>query len=161
MSAETDFDSFVSRASSAQIHLKLEEAPDPSARRPDALFHLPLLALTVLAIVSSSREGVPTSEIGTWVALTIQRAFTGLDLSPQRLRYSVVLRKRCADALVFLEGASLTEVTRGSIRVVKSTQEGRKVVRKAAAETESESGVLVRGLIRSFIAVSKTGRELL
>lgn len=161
MSTEADFDSFVSRASAAHIRLKLDEAPDLSTRRPDALFHLPLLALTVLTIASSIRDGVPTSEIGTWTALTIQRAFTGLDLSPQRLRFSVVLRKRCADALVFLEGAGLTEVSGGSARVVRATQEGREVVRKAAGETESEAGVLVRGLRRSFLAVSKTGRELL
>lgn len=161
MSAEQEFDAFISRATAAQVRLKLEEAPDLSTRRPDALFHLPLLALTVLTIASTYRDGVPTSEIGTWCALTIQRAFTGLDLSPQRLRFSVVLRKRCADALVFLEGAGLTEVSRGANRLVSATSAGRDLVRKAAAEPESEAGVLVRGLTRSFLAANKTGRELL
>lgn len=158
---EQTFESFVSKAAAAHVHLKLDNAEDLSTRRPDALFHLPLLSLTILTISAARRAGVSTSEIGTWTALTIQRAFSGLNVSPQRLRFSVVLRKRCADALVFLEGAGLSEVSGGNSRIIRASKAGKELLRKAAADPESDAGVLVRGLARSYVAARKAGRELI
>lgn len=161
MTTEQSFESFVQKAVAAHVQLPFEQDSDLSTRRPDALFHLPLIALTILTISAARRDGVPTAEVGTWAALTIQRTFNGLHVSAQRLRFSVVLRKRCAEALVFLEGAGLGTVTGTGTRIIHASATGKDLLRKLATDPESDAGVLVRGLTRSYAAAKRAGRELI
>lgn len=156
MSEDQLFDTFVRNATEAGVRLQVEPHAAYSTHRPDALFHIPLLALAILVIAQSRRDGVATTEIGTWVALAIQRTFGALRISPQRLRYSVTLRRRCTDALLFLEGAGLARVTGADRRMIRPSKEGGLFL-KAALTSAGDIGVLARGLMRCYSAARQQG----
>jgi hypothetical protein len=126
----------------------------------DGLFHVPLLALTILVIASSSKLGLGTADVGSWATATLMRHFEELNLSRGRLRWSILIRRRCADALVFLEQAGLIVVREAPERAAYLTKEGRDFVRNAASGAD-EIGVLTRQLRRAHRAAEHTGLELL
>ena len=99
----------------------------------DALFHLPLLALAVLVIA----RGKPfrTTVLGWNVALLLTEHFTALKCTPHALETSLTLRRRCADALAFLEAAGLVVVSHGSPARVTLSDDGKSHLDRAARDS--------------------------
>ncbi len=95
----------------------------------EALFHLPLLAMTIL-LLSKSRSKPKSDELGQLVGECFERAFKGFKGSSQYLGWSANLRMRTVKALTFLETAILVEVDTSDSKI-KVTEMGKKVISKA------------------------------
>jgi hypothetical protein len=152
----------IAEASRSQVRLDVEATAvkAASAATIDGLFHVPLLALTIVTIVRARRTGLATRDVATWTLGTLSKHFEALRLSKSHLRWSVLLRRRCADALVFLETSGLIAVQEGPPRTLKLTLNGRGFIAKASAGID-ETGVLARQLARAYQSVVRAGLELL
>ena len=144
-----DVDAFLESVSASGLRLTAASIGGLRARAPetmDALFHLPLLALAVMVIARRTR--FRTAALGRNVAMLLAEHFSALRRSPHGLETSLTLRRRCADALAFLEAAKLAAVSPDSRREVTLTQEGKRHLDRATRKT-NDLGLLVRELARN------------
>jgi hypothetical protein len=144
-----DVDAFLELVSTNDIRLSVPVREAVRVRPPeraDALFHLPLLALGIMVI--ARRSSFRTVALGRTVALLLVEHFSSLRNSPHGLETSVTLRRRCADALAFLEAAGLTAVTDDNLRFVSLTPSGKSHLDLALRDT-TDLGMFVRQLRRS------------
>lgn len=95
----------------------------------EALFHLPLLAMTIL-LLSKSKRKPKSNELGQIIGECFERTFVGFKGSSQHLGWSANLRMRTVKALTFLETAELVLVDLHDSRI-KATPKGKKVVEKS------------------------------
>lgn len=149
-------------ATDANIRLRVntEALARAASGTTDGVFHTPLLALTILVVSQARRAGLPTVDLTTWTLGTLSRHFDALRLSRVRIQWSILLRRRCADALVFLENVGLAGVQEIPSRTIFISQSGRTLLGKLSRQPD-ELGVLVRQLERAYRAVEQTGLELL
>ena len=154
-------DQIVAEVTAAHVRLQIntDALTRVSGTNPNELFHTPLLALTILTITRARKAGLPTSDLATWTLGTLSKHFEGF-LTGGRIQWSVPLRRRCADALVFLENVGLAEVRQVPVRTVYISMAGRGFISKLARAAD-ECGVLVRQLERAHHAVEQGGLELL
>jgi hypothetical protein len=140
-----DVDSFLQRVSGRNIRLPSarESTVGRAPEKIDALFHLPLLALAILVI--ARRKPFRTTVLGWNVALLLTEHFTALKHAPHALETSLTLRRRCADALAFLEAAGLVLVSPDRLRTVTLSDDGKAHLGRAARES-TDLGLLVRQL---------------
>lgn len=141
-----DVESFLKSISEADLRLSTTEDRLPSRSAPetiDALFHLPLLALVVMVI--ATRATLSTVLLGRKVALLLVEHFSALRRSPHGLETSLTLRRRCADALAYLEAAKLVTVSNDPTREIALTQVGKNRL-EAASRDASDLGLLIRQL---------------
>jgi hypothetical protein len=144
-----DVDAFLQSVASPDLRLPRAAAGVAARRAPetmDALFHLPLLALAVMVI--ARRMPFRTTALGRNVALLFVEHFAALRRSPHGLETSLTLRRRCADALAFLEAAGLVDVSPDSRREVTLSRSG-KAQHDRAVRAADDLGLLLRGLRRS------------
>jgi hypothetical protein len=135
-----DVDAFLESISTSGLRLTAAGTDALRARAPetmDALFHLPLLALAMMVI--ARRTPFRTVALGRNVAMLLVEHFSALRRT---------LRRRCADALAFLEAAKLVAVSPDSRRDVTLTPEGKRHLDRAAREA-NDLGLLVRELARN------------
>lgn len=97
----------------------------------EALFQLPLLAMTILGI-AKGRSKPRLSEIGQLVGECLERTVAGFKGSSQDIGWSANLRIRTIKALTFLEATGLATVNRHTQEVV-ATDLGRSVYQYAVA----------------------------
>tara|TARA_R110002124_G_scaffold19694_4_gene78550 strand:+ start:754 stop:1233 length:480 start_codon:yes stop_codon:yes gene_type:complete len=121
-----------------QLGLKLNltgEGPSPvHTLDNEALFQLPLLAMTILAISKGqSKPALP--EIGQLVGECLERTVTGFKGSSQDIEWSGNLRIRTIKALTFLESTGQVTVDEVTRRIA-ATDLGKKVY-TGALEGES------------------------
>src|SRR5690606_10289266 len=118
-------------AKDKEIVLPLDQLNESVQHRlsNEALFHLPLLAMTIL-LLSKTRRKPKSDELGQLVGECFERTFSGFKGSSQHLGWSANLRMRTVKALTFLEIANLVEVDCHDSRI-KATDSGIKVVSKA------------------------------
>ena len=121
----------------------LDSAPSRAPETLDALFHLPLLALA--AMIIARRMPFRTVFLGRSVSMLLVEHFTALRNASHGLETSVTLRRRCADALAFLEAAGLVTVSQDNQRIVTLTQAGKNHIDHAARDN-TDLGLLVRRL---------------
>jgi len=144
-----DVDAFLELVSANDIRLSVP-ARDAALVRPpekaDALFHLPLLALAIMVI--ARHASFRTVALGRTVATLLVEHFSALRNSPHGFETSVTLRRRCADALAFLEAAGLTAVTDDSLRYVSLTPPGKSHLDSALRDA-TDLGLFVRQLRKS------------
>ena len=141
-----DVDAFLERVSATDMRLSATVDAVQPGRSPealDALFHLPLLALITMVI--ARRKPFRTMTLGRDVASLLVEHFSALRRSPHSLETSLTLRRRCADALAFLEAAGLVVVSDDSQRIVSLSEEGKKRYNGALAD-RTDLGLLVRQL---------------
>ena len=116
-----------------QLNLKLSlsgDGPSPAHTLDnEALFQLPLLAMTILAISKGlSKPQLP--EIGQLVGECLERTVAGFKGSSQAIGWSGNLRIRTIKALTFLE--STGQVTIDTVtRRISATELGKKVYNDA------------------------------
>ncbi len=131
-----NYDEFFEEAEEKKITIRFDN-PDSSVTHRlsnEALFHLPLLAMTIL-LLSKSRRKPKSDEIGQIVGECFERTFSGFKGSSQHLGWSANLRMRTVKALTFLEAADLVRVDKNHSRIF-ATDNGKKVIEKA---TESDT----------------------
>lgn len=144
-----DVDAFLESVSASGLRLTAASTGALRARAPeamDALFHLPLLALSMMVIARHTR--FRTVALGRNVAMLLVEHFSALRRSPHGIETSLTLRRRCADALAFLEAAKLVAVSPDSRRDVTLTPEGKRHLDRAAREA-NDLGLLIRELVRN------------
>ncbi|WP_374538555.1 hypothetical protein [Chitinimonas taiwanensis] len=91
----------------------------------EALFQLPLLAMTILAI-SKSRSKPELPEIGQLVGECLERTVAGFKGSTQDIGWSGNLRIRTIKALTFLESTGQVSIDKVT-REISATELGKKV----------------------------------
>jgi hypothetical protein len=141
-----DVDGFLASVTASGARLPAAGADATVRRAPeaiDALFHLPLLALAIMVI--ARRTPFSTTLLGRRVTSLLVEHFTALRQSSHGLETSITLRRRCADALAFLEAAGLTAVSQDRQRIVTLTQEGKSHLDRAARDA-TDLGLFVRQL---------------
>jgi hypothetical protein len=141
-----DVDAFLESVASANMRLSVPSADTTPGGAPDAmdaLFHLPLLALATMII--ARRMPFRTVTLGRSVTMLLVEHFTALRHSPHGLETSLTLRRRCADALAFLEAAGLAMISPDRQRVITLTQGGKNHIDRAARDA-TDLGLLVRQL---------------
>jgi len=109
----------------------------------DALFHLPLLALAVMVIARN--EPFRTVDLGRTVAMLLVEHFTALRHSGNGIEMSFTLRRRCADALAFLEAVGLAAVSEDRQRIITLTPVGKSHLDHGSRDS-SDLGLLIRRL---------------
>ena len=100
----------------------------------EALFQLPLLAMTILAI-SKGRSKPALPEIGQLVGECLERTVAGFKWSSQDIGWSGNLRIRTVKALTFLESTGQVSIDKVT-REISTTDLG-KTVYTSAVEGES------------------------
>ncbi|MGI0119870.1 hypothetical protein [Zooshikella sp. RANM57] len=144
-----DYEEFFQEASEKEIVLSLDQFSSSATHRlsNEALFHLPLLAMTIL-LLSKTRRKPKSDELGQLIGECFERTFSGFKGSSQHLGWSANLRMRTVKALTFLERVSLVEVDRHDSRI-KATEFGKKVVSKAI-EVQSDLGYTLQVIERNY-----------
>ena len=121
-----DVNSFLESIAGAELSFSFS-ASEISAGRPpekmDALFHLPLLALATM-VIARNKKSFPTSSLGRVVAQLLIEHFNALHQAPHGLETSITLRRRCAEALAFLEAAGLRRLGGSGIRALLTRELG-------------------------------------
>lgn len=145
-----DYDEFFSEAAEAGIELSIDNLEGSSRHRlsNEALFHLPLLAMTIL-LLSKSRRKPKSEEIGQLVGECFERTFSGFKGSSQHIGWSANLRMRTVKALTFLEIAKLVEVSRSDSRI-KITDLGKTVILKAQ-QGDTDLGYTLKIMERNYV----------
>jgi hypothetical protein len=122
---------FFKEARKLNVRLNLETnfpAP-PHSLNNEALFQLPLLAMTILAITKgSSKPQLP--EIGQLVGECLERTVAGFKGSSQDIGWSGNLRIRTIKALTFLESTGQVVIDQHTRRI-SATDLGKKIYKDA------------------------------
>lgn len=154
-------DEIAAEATAAKVRLAVtrDEISRVSDTTTDGLFHTPLLALAVL-VIAGGRSELPTCDVATWTLSTLVHHCDALRIARGRIQWSLLLRRRCAEALVFLENVGLITVRTAPVRAVTLSKSGRQFVGKLRGR-DDDAGVLVRALDRAYHAVEQAGFHLL
>jgi len=118
---------FFSEARRLGLKLNLSgESPSPKHTLDnEALFQLPLLAMTILAI-SKGRSKPELPEIGQLVGECLERTVAGFKGSSQEIGWSGNLRIKTIKALTFLESTGQVTIDKVT-REISATDLGKKV----------------------------------
>lgn len=152
------FDLFMKEAGNYTFNVQINEAEKESLLVSDVLFHTPIISLALLVIISS-RKDLTVSEMPNWLGAVLSEAFWGTKSANRKLEWSLVLRKRYADALIFLESNHLVTV-KGKNRKIEISDEGKKFIRKNQNRTDT-FGQLVRGFRTATGNIAVKGFSLL
>jgi hypothetical protein len=139
-------DEFLVSVAASDVRLSTGDETVSRSRAPetmDALFYVPLLALSVMII--ARRTPFRTVALGRSVAALLVEHFSALRRSTHGLGTSITLRRRCADALAFLEVAQLVTVSEDRDRIITLTDIGKKHIDGCMREP-SDLGLLMRQL---------------
>lgn len=124
----------------------------------DALFHIPLISISVLVLIKNSKFLVDTGEVGRMVGLLLEETISGFKGSSQILGWSSTLRQRTAEAVAFLEEYRLLTVSES--RQLSITDEGNKFILGLKNEN-TDLGQAVRGFFRNTEVSIKGSRSLI
>jgi hypothetical protein len=155
-------DDLLAETRDANIRLRVStEHLDRAARlSAEGIFHIPLLALCMLVVAQARRGTLETSDLAAWTGATLGRHFSNIQAAHRRLEWSLAHRRRCAEALVFLENVGLVAVRGTSIRRVKCEAGGTAMLGDLVRRG-GEAGLLVGGLRRAHAAVEHHGLDFL
>lgn len=154
----SDFDEFIAKAKGYSLNIKVDGESTDSLMISDVLFHTPIISLALLTI-SFSRKDLTVSEMPHWLGAVLSSSFWGTKATNRKLEWSLVLRNRYADALVFLEANRLVSV-KGKKRQIEITDAGKKFIQKNQRRIDV-FGQLIRGFKTSASEVAAKGFTLL
>ncbi|MFP2896721.1 hypothetical protein [Corallococcus sp. 4LFB] len=155
------FNEFVAQAGAMGLRLRANTGESElHSSDADALFHTPLLALTMLLIAKTKRDGLLTNELATWTGAVLAVRFEHAPSLQWGAKWSLPLRSRCADALVFLENVGLVSVEHALRRTIKVSDSGNILIQRLA-RSGNEVGLLTRSLLRAYSRAQAKGLQLL
>ncbi|MBU2640640.1 MAG: hypothetical protein KJ889_02395 [Gammaproteobacteria bacterium] len=114
-----------------RLNLPAELSVPAHSLSNEALFQLPLLAMTILAITKGAAKPL-LPEIGQLVGECLERTVPGFKGSSQDIGWSGNLRIRTVKALTFLEATRQITVDKHTRRI-SATELGKKVYQSAIA----------------------------
>lgn len=126
-----DFDDFFDAVETEGLELTFatSEPLPPLRLSNEAMFHLPLIAITIL-MIAKGRSKPKVDSIGQLVGECFEGNFSGFRGSAQHLGWSAALRLRTVQALTFLETAGLVDV-KGADKSIAATAQGQRVIATA------------------------------
>ncbi len=137
-------------AANGEKEFKLEINPGSgSAYRPlenDALFHIPFLAMSILAFCRDRKFQPTAGNVGQTIGKVFERTFPAFKNSNQMLSWSANLRARTSRAHVFLEQSKFVVTNKEGIEL---TELGRKLINEIHSE-ETSLGLAIRGVARNY-----------
>lgn len=144
-----NFKEFFDEADKLKIHLRFPIGGQASSHSlsNEALFQLPLLAMTILAISKGTSKPI-LSEVGQLVGECLERTVTGFKGSSQDIGWSGNLRIRTIKALTFLETTRLIAVDKQTRRIA-ATDLGRRVY-QGALDGDGPLAVSMKTVERSY-----------
>lgn len=148
-----DYESFFETVKQEGVEFSFDNSDETENWRlsNEALFHLPLLAVTILMLSKGHRKP-KLDEIGQLVGECFERTFVEFRGSTQHLGWSANLRMRTVRALTFLETANLVAVNNDRTRIT-ATILGRKVI-GSVLSCESYLAIAMRKIERSYRNIS-------
>lgn len=152
---------FVEEASRSELRLRVNTGRVLYRSRAagDALFQVPVLALCVLVMLRRRGRPIPVADCSVLTAAVLGHRF--LQFRPMAsLEWSVAHRRRCADALVFLEASGLVRIALEAPRSAMCSEQGREFI-NTMLRASTQPGLLTREIDRSFRLVEKHGFRLL
>lgn len=122
---------FFTEAEKLNTHLRISVTDSIPAHslNNEALFQLPLLAMTILALSKGKSKPV-LSEIGQLVGECLERTVAGFKGSSQDIGWSANLRIRTIKALTFLESTQQVSIDEHTRRI-SATELGKKIYSSA------------------------------
>jgi hypothetical protein len=138
------------RRSGVELAFDNPETAQPARLSNEALFHLPLLAITIL-LLSKDKRKPKVNQIGQLVGECFERTFVGFKGSSQHLGWSANLRVRTVRALTFLETAGLIVVASSRLGI---TDKGKKVIQQAFSDEHSDLYFNLRLIERAYRDIS-------
>ena len=130
-----------------RLNLSSDENSPVHTLDNEALFQLPLLAMTILAISKGrSKPGLP--EIGQLVGECLERTVAGFKWSSQDIGWSGNLRIRTVKALTFLESTGQVSIDKVT-REISATDLGKKVY-SGAVQGESPLAFAMKTIELSY-----------
>jgi hypothetical protein len=154
-------DQFIASAEEADLRLTVDRDGLQALSRPrdDAFFQAPLLSFCVVVIAKGRAGELRTSDVPNWVGSTLTKHFDNSAAIRRQLEWSLDYRRRCADAIVFLENVDLVSVSGEVSRTIRCTEAGNKFLRDALKQPD-EIGILARALTKAHRIVEHHGLEL-
>ncbi|MCC7406352.1 MAG: hypothetical protein IT288_18300 [Bdellovibrionales bacterium] len=146
------------KAKSYSLNVKVDETSVESLMVSDILFHTPIISLALL-VIAHARKELTVAEMPNWIGAVLSNSFWGTKTTNRKLEWSIVLRNRYADALIFLEANRLVSV-KGRHRTITVSDEGKKFLQKSQRRTDT-FGQLIRGFKVSTSEVAAKGFTLL
>lgn len=143
------FSAFVTEAKRLDVRLDLSVyvAPPIHALDNEALFQLPLLAMTILAMSKGTSKPL-LREIGQLVGECLERTVAGFKGSSQDIGWSSNLRIRTVKALSFLESTEQIVIDPRTRRI-SATDLGKKIY-EAASDGESPLALSMKTVELSY-----------
>ena len=155
----SSYEKFLNEVKEANVNFNINTENTHVLLSGEVLFHTPLLSLTILCISASVKKPFASIEVSNWTGSILSQTFWGPKAANRKLEWSLTLRKRCADAMVFLETMELITVE-GDNRLIKLSDKGKEFCRKGL-KREDEFGQLVRGIRRATLDTEIKGFTLL
>lgn len=135
------------RRLNVRLDLSVDSPPPTHSLDNEALFQLPLLAMTILAI-SKGQSKPQLPEIGQLVGECLERTVAGFKGSSQAIGWSANLRIRTIKALTFLESTGQIAIEKDSGRIF-ATDLGKHVY-KYAVERDSMLAISMKTIELSY-----------
>lgn len=147
-----NYEAFFQEVKERGVELSFDNrrAVPPTRLSNEALFHLPLLAITIL-VFSKDKRKPRINQIGQIVGECFERVFVGFKGSSQYLGWSANLRVRTVRALTFLEAAHLVSVSGNR---AAATEKGKRVLREAFKDEHSDLNFNLRLVERAYRDIS-------
>jgi hypothetical protein len=141
-----DLDALLAQIGDTETRFPITAKDLLDARAPervDALFDLPLLAVSILAI--ARHKPFRTVDLGSSVIRLLVERFSALRDATRALDRSVTLRRRSVEALVFLETTGLVDVSQDDRRVISLTPDA-KLKLDRMRRSDGDLGLMLRQL---------------
>jgi hypothetical protein len=148
------------RIKDLRLNVAAERLDNAARSRHEGLFHVPLLAICILVVSHRLTPKLRTSELASWTGATLGHYFYGAQAARRKLEWSLEHRKRCADALLFLENLELATIEEVPERQIRCTQAGLQFLNERTKKPD-EIGTMIRGLDRSCRSIDLEGLQLL
>jgi hypothetical protein len=154
-------DEVLAAANNADLRIRVnsDRLTRVARRRDEGLYHIPLVSICALIIARNKTGSLQTADIALWVGATLARHFAKSNEIYRRNEWSFEYRRRCADAIIFLENVGLVQVIEPN-REISCTDAGKVFLRDVGRQT-NDIGVLARELTRAFTAAEQQGLTLL
>lgn len=159
---ELTFEEVMSLADEQNVRFEIHDTEKKSVKNPymsEALYYLPLISLNVLLLIRSKTNGYKLNDMNEWVVGIFKNLYGRLSESGLELLWSISMKRKIADAVVFLEATGLVVVSDSSARMVKITKEGRALINQCLKD-KSEQGVLLRKIRAALEECKAKGIEL-
>lgn len=97
-----EYQEYLTKVEGYSFKLNYKAKPKSNLLSSEVLFHSPLIAFTIL-IITNKKKTIKSSSLPNLIGLILSNVFWGIDSYKRNMEWSLVLRKRYANALTFLE----------------------------------------------------------